>query len=354
MILVTTNFKVKYTYWYKSKKMSYKLFFQTFIFSYLLVTTSCEIFETDKKEEVYQNTIYANVFLQNEEEGYTQELLAINYDNPNQFQILANAGQYFSSIRVSPNSNMLIYGDAKHTGNVPQFVKYDLNSNQRTLLHIQNFNIPLFGEGSVGVVWNKESTGFYYTNEQSGFDPTNATLFYDIENERGELVKVVSEKSIIPIGLLGSDTLIVSSNEFDTLAHYTMTLSGEYIKRIDNPCLEYINTNGLIKRGVLHKAWNDSLKLFTGYYINESSFEGFKIIVTDMNGNVCNEFTEGLYYNHSPRWLKTGEIIFTERRGFSEISNTQLKLLDPITGKVTPFFGVEQFPEAIGVGTADQ
>ena len=35
------------------------------------------------------------MFLQNEEEGYIQELLAINYDNPDQFQILAIAGQYF-------------------------------------------------------------------------------------------------------------------------------------------------------------------------------------------------------------------------------------------------------------------
>ena len=63
-----------------------------------------------------------------------------------------------------------------------------------------------------------------------------------------------------------------------------------------------------------------------------------------MNGTVCNEFTEGQYNDYSPRWLKTGEIIFTEQRGDSEISNIQLKLLDPITGKVTPLFGVEQFP----------
>lgn len=79
MTLVTTNFKVKCTYWYKFKKMSYKLYFQIFSFSYLLVAISCGIFETDKKEEVYQNTIYANVFLQNEEEGHIQELLAINF-----------------------------------------------------------------------------------------------------------------------------------------------------------------------------------------------------------------------------------------------------------------------------------
>ena len=30
-----------------------------------------------------------------------------------------------------------------------------------------------------------------------------------------------------------------------------------------------------------------------------------------MNGTVCNEFTEGQYNDYSPRWLKTGEIIFT-------------------------------------------
>ena len=52
--------------------------------------------------------------------------------------------------------------------------------------------------------------------------------------------------------------------------------------------------------------------------------------------------------------VKNGRNHIYEQRGDSEISNTQLKLLDPITGKVTPLFGVEQFPEAIGVGTADQ
>lgn len=205
------------------------------------------------------------------------------------------------------------------------------------------------------MIWNTDSNGFYYTNPYQAFSGHQAVWYYNLETRKTIILYENPPHAIYPIGLMGGDTLIITSNEFDTLTYYTMSLEGEYIERIDNPCLEYVNTTGVIERGILDIAWNDSLKMFAGFYINGEEFEGYKIMVTDWTGKVCNEFTTGEYLNTDPRWTKDGKIIFTEQRHWTEPDiDSELKLLNPETGEITRFFSSREYPEITGVGNADQ
>lgn len=329
-------------------------YFKLLIISVLI---GCGVLNNDKND-TFKNPVYANVYFEETRPNSgapIQGLIAINYDNPKEFKLLSSDSTAFRNIRLSPDGDIVSYSDYYSTeGPAPWLGVYNTGTESRELLVEKTYNAPLVGNSAVGVVWNTKSTGFYYTNAYQPFRFTNAVLYYDLKTETTRTIKEASGKSIIPRGLIGGDTLIVNSNEFDTLAYYAMSLEGEYLNRIDNPCLEYLNTTGVIERGVLDLAWNDSLKMFAGYYINEEQFEGYKIAVTDWAGNVCKEFTNGNYLNTSPRWMKDGKILFTEQRDVFNELISELKLLDPETGEITPFFSSQEYPEITGVGNADQ
>lgn len=325
----------------------------------VFILEGCKLLGGNDDKVSFKNAVYANVYFEETRPNSAapvQGLIAINYNNPKEFKLLSSDSAAFRNVRLSPDGSMISYSDKYATGigSTPRLGVYNTQTKTRELLIDKRYNAPLVGNAQLGVVWNKESTGFYYTNPTQAFDNTHAIWYYDLQTKMASILKEVRGKSIVPIGLMGGDTLIVTSNEFDTLAYYTMTLEGEYIERIDNHHLEYIVEDGIRKKGLSEVSWNDSLKLFAGSYNNRSEFDRFKIAITDLKGNVFKEFTNGEYRNTHPRWTREGNIIFTEQRDlYSGQIDSELKLLDPETSEITDFFSEEQYPEITGVGNAD-
>jgi Tol biopolymer transport system component len=331
---------------------------QLIFLTFSIVFAGCRLLGDNDNKSSFKNAVYANVYFEQLEPGFTPHgLIAINYNNPKEFKLLGSDTTAFGNIRLSPDGSMISYSDVYATGvgSTPWLGIYNTQTKTRELLIDKRYDASLVGNSRVGVVWDKDSSGFYYTNPTQAFDNTHAVWYYDLQTEMASIIKEVREQSIIPIGLMGGDTLIVTSNEFDTLNYYTMSLEGEYIKRIDNPHLEYVVIDGIRKKGFSEVSWNDSLKLFAGSYNDNAEFDRFKIAVTDLEGDVFKEFTNGEYRNTHPRWTRDGKIIFAEQRDLTKPHvDSELKLLDPETSEITDFFSEEQYPEITGVGNADQ
>ena len=330
------------------------------VLALVLCINSCGLLGGDEDPE-YRNTIYANVYFKETHENGApvQGLIAINYDNPKEFKLLSSDTASFRNIRVSPDGSLISYSDKYATGigSTPWLGIYDTRSGSRDLQTDKRYGDPIAINAESGAIWDMNSNGFYYTNPYIPFFDTYSVWYYNLDIGRVFIIREVVEESIVPIALIGVDTLLITSSEFDSVgySYYSMTLEGEYIREINNPYLEEINVNGVVKKGPYGGfAWNDSLKLLAFNYIDGDEFKGYKIALTDLRGDVFLEFGNGDYYNTNPSWTNDGKIIFTEQPTYDDQVNTRLKLLDPETGEITHFFSTIEYPEITGVGNADQ
>ncbi len=324
-----------------------------------LLFISCGLLDKEK-ELTIDNPVYANVFFErtNPNGAPVQGIIAINYDNPKEFKLLTSDTASYNNLRLSPDEEKLIYTDKYETGlgSAPQLGLYNTRTGKKQLLYelIGTRNFPLTGHESINVVWNKKSDGFYFTNPAQAFSGLQSVFYYDLETKKANILKEAQPNAIVPLSLFGADTLFIFSNEFDSLAYYRMSQQGEYINRIKNPFLKYINIDGLWKRGLIDFDWNDSLKLFTASYLNQDEFDRFKIIVTDLEGTIFEEFTSGIHANRNPTWTKDGNIIFTEQRDLYDTQiDSELKIIDLETGEIRAFFSKKEYPEITGIGTSD-
>lgn len=315
----------------------------------------------DKEEVDFKNPVYANVFFEKTHENGApvQGIIAINYDNPKEFKLLASDTSAYNNLRISPDKEKLIYTDKYITGlgSAPQYGVYNTITKKKELLYeaIGTRDFSLTGHESIDIVWNKESNGFYFTNPDQPYSSVQSIFYYDLETRKAKIIKQSPPHGIFPLSLISKDTLLVYSTEFDTLAYYRTDLNGDYINLIKNPNLNIVIEDNLDKKGFLDENYNDSLGLITASYLNTEEFKGYKIIVTDLEGTFFKEFTKGIFLNRNPMWTKDGNIIFTEQRDiFDGQIESELKLIDLETGDINPFFSKREYPEITGIGNSDQ
>jgi|TARA_R110001599_G_scaffold1889_4_gene9924 Tol biopolymer transport system component len=311
---------------------------------------------SDNQEVDFETPVYANVFFEKNhpDDATTHGIIAINYDNPKEFKLLLSDSSTYYNLNLSPDGEKLLYSDVyAGSGTSPIYGVYNIDTKKKTLLDDEGW--PVFGHESLDPVWDTNSAGFYFTNPVQAFSIDQSVLYYNLETKKGRLIKESYPHAIAPLGLLGTDSLFVYSNEYDSLPYYRMSTEGEYGKVINNPYLEFITENGLWQKGVIDFDWNDSLKLITASYLNQAEFDKFKIIVTDLEGTFFKEFTSGVYFNRNPTWTKDGNIIFTEQRDLYDTQiDSELKIIDLETGEIRPFFSKREYPEITGIGTSDQ
>lgn len=326
---------------------------------FITLAASCTLLNDDDSESEINNAIYGVIYLNEilENGSPKQGLIAINQENPNDFKILESKESYYEYIRVSPSKKLLIFGDEYSTGGAPLLKLYDLEKRKSQVLHKDNGDW-LIGPEGFGVVWDKSNNGFYFTNPKIPFSSFQQVLYYNLKDSSTTTIRSVSDKIIYPIGLKGNDSLIVFSNEFsetDSVRYYFMDRQGEYQEKIKNHFLKQLNEEGIIKKGPMNLAWNDSLNLFTASYIDEEKYSGYKIIVTDSKGEIFEEFTTGEKLNKFPRWTRDGKIIFSEYESGSNVDqNISAKLLDPVSAEITDFFSDREFSKIKGIDHLDQ
>lgn len=230
-----------------------------FLLSGVVVFFGCDflgIGGSDKQEVDFENPVYANVFFERTQTpgAPIQGIIAINYDNPKEFKLLASDSSTYRNLSLSPDGEKLVYSDRNEVYGI-----YNIITKEKTRLNDGGW--PVFGHVSFAPVWDINSNGFYFTNNVQAFSIDQSVLYFNLETKRGELIKEAYPYSIIPIGLFSSDSLLVYSTEFDTLAYYRMKKNGDYIGLVENPNLTTVIEDGLDKRGFLDVNYNDSLGL---------------------------------------------------------------------------------------------
>ena len=128
------------------------------------------------------------------------------------------------------------------------------------------------------------------------------------------------------------------------LGYYFMNFEGEYLSYINNPNLEGINRDGITMKGAFSLSWSDAQGQFAIAY-HDSTFEGYKIAVTDLTGSYYREYTSGAFIDDHPRWGPEGKTILFDRIALFDHTFTDYRLmvLDMETGAVREFAKPETY-----------
>ena len=275
-----------------------------------------------------------------------QRIILLDYDDPSNYNVVTENDHASVQPLFSPSKQQIVFQD-RSTGFVhgPQFIHYTLATGEvEPLVMYFPSGAELQIAGLAGsAVWHADEEGFYFTNPSQSFSARQDLLFYRFAERRYEVIHDAGGQTVIPYTMKGQDTLVVFSGEQNyagqgPLGYYFMDLEGNYLGLVDNPRLEYVNRDGVIKKGSLSPEWSDEVELFAVAY-HDSTFEGYKIVVTDLNGSYWRELTSGEHIDDHPRWGPGGRTILFDRRpplsGY--FTDYRLMEVDLGTGEVREF-----------------
>lgn len=324
------------------------------VFGMTLLVSGCDLFGQDDSFDVPPERLVAltAVYAETDTSGAPiQRIVLLDYDDPSRYKVVTPNDHVSVQPWFSRDKTMLVFGDVT-TGVVsaPQLVRYDHRAERTHALVVtgNQEDIPVTG-WTARIVWNAEGTGFYFTHPPGAFSMRQLVLFYSFVEQRVETVRDAGESGVLPVAMKGRDTLIVFSNEqfyegHGPLGYYFMDLEGAYLGRIDNPHLELINQGGINTKAAYSPAWNDTSRLFAIAY-NDSTFSGYRIAVTTLDGAYYKEYTSGAFIDDHPRWGPGGKTILFDRRALFDSTFTGYSLMevDLETGAVREFARPEVF-----------
>ena len=157
----------------------------------------------------------------------------------------------------------------------------------------------------------------------------------------------------MPISIKDSETLIVYGHNPETdqlIDYFMMDINGNYISKIDNPYIEYINRNGVVKKDAHSLDYNSTLNQLV-FSSRDSTVQGRKIAVTDFTGNYYKEYTKGDYIDDHPKWGPDSTILFDRRiiNDNSTGAETKIMEINTKTGEVTEFLNPNVISGAIAL-----
>lgn len=302
---------------------------------------SCDSTTAPVTEHNAKNLVaFTAVFDEKYENGRNFEKLVIaDFNDPSSYKILTDTNIIASKPYFSRDKSKIIFGDISKLDHDPQFVLYEYLTNQMELLEIPSTHSPISGRN---VVWNYNETGFYFSNSPPPFTIQEDVLYYSLAEKSIIRVHFGKGYSVYPVALLSIDTLIIFSNNTEEtqqpVGYYLMDSNGNYIDKINNTHLDYINRNGIIKKGALNIEYSASSNLFVFAEI-DSNVEGYKIAVTDFSGNYYKEYTAGNFIDDHPKWGPDGKTILFDRREIFDQSFTGFKIMkiNIESGAITEF-----------------
>jgi len=288
-------------------------------------------------------------------------LVLVDFYNPAQYKIVMG-GEYapLYTPRFSLDKSKILFGDAFHGAYDagPQFVLYDIqNETSQPLFHLSGNKVEPDELVGIYQVWNYDNSGFYFTQEPAWF--FQDLFYYDFSEQKVRMVKGGKGYYYVrPMCMMGDDKLVVASTNTEETGqprgYYLMDLEGNYISRIDNPNFEQIVRNQLRKKGAWNLNWNDKSGLFV-YTEDDSTIQGYKISVTNLDGSYHRSYTSGEYIDDHPVWGPEGKYILFDRTNTikGEKIGRFVYIIDVKTGAVSMFVNPGDIPGAISIAYPD-
>jgi hypothetical protein len=114
---------------------------------------------------------------------------------------------------------------------------------------------------------------------------------------------------------------------------YDLNTSQEVI--IDNPYFEFVWRNGLTIKGTVSLEYNHHNGLFAMACL-DSTYPGYKLAITDLNGTQYQELTSGDYIDDHPCWGPDHRVIFFDRRDVDDYigENSTVMAVDIQSGRI--------------------
>jgi len=323
------------------KTIGYSVIF--FLISFNLISCDKSVNPRDDQDNNKNLLAFTAVFYDNKDDSYTAKLVVTDFYNPNDYTILTSTKIVEVGPVFSEDKSKIIFGILGPAEGGPQLVLYNLQTNQLDLLEGYESGSYVYGSH---VVWDQDGTGFYFRG--SYYAPH--VYFYNFSDKLRSTIR----HNVMPVALKDSETLIVYGINLETGQQYDYFLidsNGNYIGRINNPYLEYINRNGVFIKGAYSLDYNAKSNQFVFSSV-DSTVQGRKIAVTDFTGNYYKEYTKGDYIDDHPKWGPDGTILFDRRviqGDFNIDTEYKIMKINIETGEVTEFLNPNVISGAIAI-----
>ncbi|KPK90308.1 hypothetical protein AMJ80_08580 [bacterium SM23_31] len=277
-------------------------------------------------------------------------LLLLDYYDPSNYKIVKDPPACVRTPRFSANKDKIIFNTKPYApGAGYSFALYDVNKD--TVKNIRRLSgLNLYGERPV---WKYDGSGFYYYVYLGG------VYFYQFDTQLdynfGPGNFLIHEL----YGLKGTDTLMVYGYDKklgkQSYGNYFTDHEGSFLTRIDNPYLEPVHcSTGIISEYSKRLRWNSTAGLFVCSEY-DSTLNGRKISVTNLDGSYYRSYTSGDYTDDYPVWGPEGKTILFNRTEWivPYFYYHGVMIIDVETGEVSKFINPETINGAIRLWDAD-
>lgn len=318
-----------------------------------VISSSCVDKETENlKEMIAFTAVYESTYSTGRP---VEKLVVMNFNNQDDYQILTDSNVVAQIPTFVENKTYIIYGDDNGWSHNVQLFSYNLETSfSDTLFANRHVQLPLLAERFTPTINNE---GIYFSMGPQPFGGRVDIHYYSFIEDSAKLIYNGNGYSVGVVNMIGEDTLVVWSNEEPVIGknsgYWLMDLYGSYLSFLDNPYLEYVSKNNIIKKAAQELEWNHARRLFV-YSELDSTVQGSKISVTDLYGNYYQSYTEGIYMDKRPKWGPENTIIF-ERCDVGNIYYTGYKLMiiDLNTGNASELVDPENIDGAVGIRMVD-
>lgn len=301
----------------------------------VVLMVSCDIFDSDLNE----NSMMTFTAICETDSGYVGRIVLTDYYDLNSYKLITQPGERAEISVFSKTKEKILIGFNRGMTHNYEFAIYDIETDSLEELYIEmeDYRIPLYG---VNPVWDYDDKGFYFSNA-----PWGGIDYYDlITNE-----KTVINSGVNLLGLKSPDSLIIFSGGYyndtgDSNCLFIMPKTGNDLKQIINPYLEYINRNGIMKKSAMFTNWNEETQQFL-YLALDSTQAAHRIAITNYSGTFQKEFTNS-YYDESPVWGPNNTIIFFDRVN-TMYEQEGMHVLNTTTGRVRSFIDMINVEDAV-------
>jgi len=267
---------------------------------------------------------------------HSTHIVLVDFYNLKNYKIITDTTMRAVEPRFSNDKRKIVFGDYYH---------YAFDAGAGLVLYdlMNDTFLPLYYRivSDVPPVWNYDDTGIYYNVYMGGL------LFYLFSIQASESLHGGQDfLPYWPVGLKGQDTIIVFAYKDGKPGFYLADLNGNYLSTINNPYFELIQVNSVTKKGVTNLNWNDKYGLFV-YSEIDSSVDGRKISVTNLDGSYYRSYTSGDYNDDHPVWGPESRYILFERKHKSPLGY-RIMLIDRETGTVQDFLKPGDIPGSLG------
>ena len=279
---------------------------------------SCGLLESSNNENLIAFHAYNSL---------GSQIYTINFDAPkNSLKNITNNDHSNTEPVFSNGKERLVFSDRTLwlNANFAQLM-YNFSNNSIIQLSVVDNTLPLVY--SHVKLWHPSNNSLYF-DFFVGHTGATDVYSYKFDTKRIEGINLDPLITITPIGILHTDTLIVTAVDktLNIYGVYRMDLEGNIHRKFNNPHFDRPFVDGRVLYGPYRFHYSMELSQFL-LAIRKENERGFRIAATNIDGSYYEEFTSGEYIDDFPVFGPNNEFIIFSRRDIDDYIDENSKLM---------------------------